>query len=116
MARVRQLAHEGIGDGTPASRASAYKCGEGLWSENIYRNGPWSKQQIDYFKMNEWKMGKGAVASWMKSPGHRKNLLDSQWVVMGAGVGQNGTGEFYATQTFGPLKQMPDEKLVLSQS
>lgn len=34
MAKVGKLAHEGIGDGTPASRARKHRCGDGIWAEN----------------------------------------------------------------------------------
>ncbi len=112
MAKVGKFAHEGIGDGTPATRAYKYQCGEGLWSENIHRSGPWSKEQLTYLKKTEWEMGKRAVANWMGSPGHRRNLLVPEWVAMGAGVGLGRNGTIYATQTFGPTKRMLDEKLI----
>ena len=110
MAKVGILAHEGIGDGTPESRARKYNCGEGLWSENC--QGPWSKQYLKYYKTTEEELGKKAVDNWMKSPPHRKNLLRSEWVAMGAGAGQGRDGGIYLTQTFGPTERMPDEKLV----
>ena len=112
MAKVGRFAHEGIGDGTPTSRASRHKCGDGLWSENIHHSGPWSEEQLKYFRVTEWKMGERAVNNWMNSPGHRRNLLDRQWVVMGAGVGQDRSGTIYATQTFGADRQMADEELL----
>ena len=112
MAKVGRFEHEDIGDGTPTTRAYKYQCGQGLWSENIHRSGPWSKEQLTYFKINEWEMGKRAVANWMGSPGHRRNLLNPEWVAMGTGVGLSRTGTIYATQTFSPTERMLDEKLV----
>ena len=112
MAKVGKLAHEGIGDGTPASRAYKYQCGEGSCAENCHLSGPWSKEQLTYFKITEWEMGKRAVANWLGSPGHRRNLLNPEWVAMGAGVGLSRNGTIYATQTFGPTERMLDEKLV----
>jgi ribosomal protein L37AE/L43A len=110
MAKVGKLAHEGIGDGTPASRGRKHKCGDGLWAENC--QGPWSKDYFTYYKTTEQELGKKVVDSWMKSPPHRANLLRLEWVVMGAGVGQTRKGGIYATQIFGDRRQMADEKLV----
>ena len=47
---------------------------------------------------------KVAVEGWMKSPGHRKNILDPDYTQSGIGVAiKNGTA--YATQVFfGPAK------------
>ena len=110
MAKVGKLAHEGIGDGTPASRGRKHKCGDGLWAENC--QGPWSKDYLNYYKTTEQELGKTMVDTWMKSPPHRANLLRSEWVVMGAGVGRTRKGGIYATQIFSDRRQMADETLV----
>lgn len=110
MAKVGKLAHEGIGDGTPASRGRKHKCGDGLWAENC--QGPWSKDYLTYYQTTEQELGKKVVEGWMKSPPHRANLLRPEWVVMGAGVGQTHKGGIYATQIFGDRRRMADEKLV----
>ena len=112
MAKVGRFAHEGIGDGTPATRAYEYQCGTDLWSENICRLGPWSREQLRYFKITEWEIGKRSVASWMGSQGHRRNLLNPKWEAMGAGVGISRNGTIYTTQTFSDTDRMLDEKLV----
>ena len=110
MAEVRKLAHEGIGDGTPESRALEHNCGEGLWSENC--QGLWSNQFLKFYKTTENELGKKAVENWMKSRPHRKNLLKPDWVAMGAGAGQSRDGGIYLTQIFGPTERMADEELV----
>lgn len=110
MAKVGKLAHEGIGDGTPTTRARKHKCGDGIWAENC--NGPWTKDYVTYHKTTEQELGRKIVDSWMKSPPHRANLLSSEWVVMGAGVGRTVKGGIYATQVFGDRRQMADEKLL----
>jgi uncharacterized protein YkwD len=48
---------------------------------------------------------KAAVEGWMKSPGHRKNILDPDYTQSGIGVAiRNGTA--YATQVFfGPARR-----------
>ena len=48
---------------------------------------------------------KAAVEGWMKSPGHRKNILDPDYSQSGIGVAIRG-GAAYATQVFfGPPKR-----------
>ncbi len=42
---------------------------------------------------------------WMKSPGHRENLLDSQYAYTGVGVGRSRTGKMYVTQVFASFRQ-----------
>ena len=46
-------------------------------------------------------MGKAAVISWMNSPGHRANLLSSDWRDIGIGVARSKKGTYYLTQNFG---------------
>lgn len=49
-----------------------------------------------------WNLGdpaKVAVDGWVKSPGHRKNLLGN-FRYMGIGVYQNQEGRYYLTQMF----------------
>jgi uncharacterized protein YkwD len=43
---------------------------------------------------------KSAVASWMKSPGHRRNILDAGFTHTGVGVTGNGR-TYWFTQDFG---------------
>lgn len=40
------------------------------------------------------------VDMWMKSPGHRKNILDRDVFLIGVGTAQNDKGEIIATQVF----------------
>ena len=110
MAKVRRLGHNGIGDGTPASRARKYKCGKGNSAENV--QGPWSQGYFKYYKTTEEEIGKLAVEQWMNSPGHMRNILNPSWTVLGVGAGKSRSGGVYLTQTFGPNRQMDDELLV----
>ncbi|MCT7952777.1 CAP domain-containing protein [Ancylothrix sp. C2] len=43
--------------------------------------------------------GKQAVVGWIKSPGHRKNMVGN-FDLTGIGVAQNAKGEYYFTQLF----------------
>lgn len=41
-----------------------------------------------------------AVRGWMKSPSHRKNVLDPKWTASGIGVYEGRDGRVYVTQVF----------------
>ncbi|HEY0426429.1 MAG TPA: CAP domain-containing protein [Pyrinomonadaceae bacterium] len=41
-----------------------------------------------------------AVIGWMKSPGHRENILDKDWTTTGIGVAESRDGKIYVTQVF----------------
>lgn len=41
-----------------------------------------------------------AVEAWMKSAGHRQNILKSNWKETGVGIAVSATGEYYFTQVF----------------
>lgn len=40
-----------------------------------------------------------AVKGWMKSSGHRENILDKSWTATGIGIAESG-GRIYVTQVF----------------
>ena len=41
-----------------------------------------------------------AVRGWMKSPSHRRNILDPEWTASGIGVYQARDGRVFVTQVF----------------
>lgn len=41
-----------------------------------------------------------AVRGWMKSPGHRQNILDRGYTETGIGIAESRDGEIYITQVF----------------
>ena len=41
-----------------------------------------------------------AVRGWMKSPAHRRNVLDREWTTTGIGVARARDGSIYVTQVF----------------
>jgi uncharacterized protein YkwD len=41
-----------------------------------------------------------AVRGWMKSAGHRQNILDNSWTTTGIGVAESRDGRIYVTQIF----------------
>jgi uncharacterized protein YkwD len=45
------------------------------------------------------------VENWLKSKGHRENLLGTKFTDIGLGVAKNEKGETYYTQVFGTLRK-----------
>jgi uncharacterized protein YkwD len=43
---------------------------------------------------------KGVVESWMKSAGHRENILNNRWEKSGVGIAVTNSGTYYFTQVF----------------
>lgn len=43
---------------------------------------------------------KAAVATWMQSPGHRRNILDRQYTQSGVGISVSRDGTYTMTQMF----------------
>jgi uncharacterized protein YkwD len=41
-----------------------------------------------------------AVDNWMKSPGHRRNILNRNFTATGVGIAKSKRGEIYVTQIF----------------
>jgi uncharacterized protein YkwD len=85
MATVRQMAHEGIGDGDPGERIRA----EGFrkaWGENV-AVGQTSPAQV--------------VAEWMASPEHKRNILDPKFQLSGIAQTTDASGRKYWAQEFG---------------
>lgn len=85
QAATRRMAHDGIGDGTPGQRIRAAGYG-GSWGENV-ATGQLSPAQV--------------VAEWMASPGHRRNILDPSFRLMGVSYGTAADGRTYWAQSFG---------------
>ncbi len=54
---------------------------------------------IGYVSNDVESLAKAQVKSWMRSPGHRANILDSQYSHLGVGVAYDGT-YYYFTQNF----------------
>jgi uncharacterized protein YkwD len=45
--------------------------------------------------------GKSAVSAWMASPGHRRNILNSNFRLIAVGAYQDSRGAWYVAQVFG---------------
>lgn len=113
MARTRKYSHTGGGGSSPGDRTSRAgytgRASENLWwtpvQEHSGRSGRRREQGLAWHSRfrwdNDWKLGKAAVITWMNSPGHRENMLSSEWRHIGIGVARNTRGEIYLTQNFG---------------
>ncbi len=78
MASTRQLTHQSLG-------GMLSECQAGSVGENI--------------GMTTLPAGT-LMATWMKSGGHRRNILDARWTSIGVGVSRAADGTWYATQEF----------------
>ena len=102
MARNRRMSHTGQSGSRPWDRAVQSGYPSRQVSENIWqtsgRSGLAWKSKFTW--RSDWKLGQAAVISWMNSPGHRDNLLNSNWRCLGAGAASR-RGRIYLTQNFG---------------
>ena len=60
QAKVKKMAHQGIGDGTPFTRMQA----DGYSFSSAGENIAWNQQTV-----------KAVMTAWMSDPGHRANIL-----------------------------------------
>jgi len=76
-------------------------------------NGNGMEQRADAAKISWTEIGENlffcrgvedfdtaAVKDWMKSPGHRQNILTKGWTDTGIGVAESRDGKIYITQLF----------------
>mgnify|MGYP002651294306 CR=1 FL=1 len=89
MARYNFFSHRDLNGETVEARASSVGiCDWNAIGENIaFLKGYASPEQT-------------AVQSWMRSTGHRSNLLDESWVETAVGVAVSEDGKYYFTQVF----------------
>jgi uncharacterized protein YkwD len=74
-------------------------------AENIFQNNLFDRVMISNgVRHYEWnsvdRIAETTVDGWMKSPGHRKNILMPYWVSEGIGVSISADGKVYITQNF----------------
>ncbi len=75
--------HRGANGSTSDSRLRGL--GYSRWAENIA----------------QWQSAKKAVNFWLRSAGHRANMLDCAFKETGLAVARSNSGKLYWTQTFG---------------
>ena len=91
MARTRRFSHQGRQGSKPHQRMVAETFGGSTTGENIYQFP---------VRRDHKKLAENLVDGWMKSPGHRKNILNPGFKYLGVGIARSGD-YIYATQNFG---------------
>jgi len=77
----------------------------GAAGENIFQNNLYDRVMItNGVRQYDWnsvdRIAETTVDGWMKSPGHRKNILMPHWVSEGLGVSVSPDDKVYITQNF----------------
>ena len=90
MAR-HTFGHTGYGGSNANQRITQMGYGGSMTAENIYRYPA---------RRDRKKLAKGLVDGWMRSPGHRANILNRDLRYIGVGVAES-RDYIYATQNFG---------------
>ena len=94
LASTDRFDHQADGR-TPGGRAQAKGYEFCLVAENI-------AYEFNTRGFTTAALADGLVDGWIKSPGHRKNMLDARAVDTGVAVAQSAkTGRYYAVQMFG---------------
>ena len=91
MVKHDQFSHDGRGGSEPLNRAAPAGYNGQYVGENIF------KHPVD---RDRKKLGKKLVDGWMKSPGHRENILNDRFIHIGVGVAER-KGYVFVTQKFG---------------
>ncbi|MBA2861405.1 uncharacterized protein YkwD [Methanococcus maripaludis] len=109
MVENNYFSHTNLDGETPTDRAIAagYNVvkylGDGYYStgigENIAKMPTGNVLGIGYVSDDAESIAEAIVDAWMDSPGHRANILNSQYTNMGIGVSFDGT-YYVATQNF----------------
>ncbi len=89
MAKENFFAHADLDGKTVVNRAKDSRI------KNWHKIG----ENLFYYEGN-YNFDALAVKSWMKSPTHRQNILDSDWTATGIGIAESRDGRIYITQVF----------------
>jgi len=79
---------------------SGYTHGEnagGAWYQKTFRAYGTSRE---VYLTDEDDIGRYLVNAWMRSEGHRKNMLNPAWTKIGIGIKVRADGEIFAVQAF----------------
>jgi uncharacterized protein YkwD len=86
---IEYLSHTGSDGSNAADRILRAGLSISRWAENVACAHP---------------SAASVVRAWMKSPGHRANILNPKLTHMGAAVSESDTGQKYWVQVFGTLR------------
>ncbi len=92
-ARHNVMSHTGRNNSRPWHRATEAGYPSEMVSENIWQQHGRNKTTYGsrFLWRTDWEFGKAAVTTWMNSPGHCANLLNSKWTEIGVGVARRDT-------------------------
>jgi len=104
------FSHDNLQGDDPTDRARKYgyplrkNLGGGWYSdgigENIGKMPTGNVAGIGVVANTADAIARAQVDSWMKSPGHKQNILDPQYSRLGVGVAHDGHQYYYSTQNF----------------
>ena len=77
-----------------------YTGGENIFQNNLYDRVVIRNNVRDYQWNSVDRIAETTVGGWMKSPGHRKNILMPFWISEGIGVSISPEDKVYITQNF----------------
>jgi uncharacterized protein YkwD len=114
MARRRFFDHVNPDGKSPTDRgkAAGYECRKARGSyyrvglaENLYQGSLYSRIRIKGTeRIYDWnspeEIAKQSVSGWMKSPGHRRNILEKDYSQTGVGIAVSANDEVFITQLF----------------
>lgn len=89
MAQYNFFSHQGLDGNLVDGRAG--KLGLNNWAA-IGENIAFMKGYDDPVE--------AAITNWLRSPGHKKNLLNPDWTETGVGLSVTPDGKYYFTQVF----------------
>lgn len=73
---------------------------ENISQDNLYTSVVY-KNKVPFYKWNsQGVIAKSVVHRWMKSRGHRENILKPYWKTQGIGVAISEDGKVYITENF----------------
>jgi len=114
MAKRHYIAHVNPEGLTPSDRArsAGFEChemagkyiysgiAENIYQNNLYRRAVTTGAQIVYEWNTEDAIAASSVSGWMKSPGHRANILGTHYTRAGIGVAISSDQKVLITQDF----------------
>ncbi|MFH1653227.1 MAG: CAP domain-containing protein [Pseudomonadota bacterium] len=87
------------------SRGWRIGLGENISQNNLYASASYKyindvQTGVTYKRNSMDSIARTSIAGWMKSPGHRKNILQHDYTLAGMGIAISSDGKVYITQVF----------------
>lgn len=81
-------------------RREIYQGAENLSQDNLFDSVTYRNGVPDYHWKSQNEIAESVVERWMKSPGHRENILFPHWKSEGIGIAITEDGKVLVTQNF----------------